>query len=138
MAKKKEIKKAQEKKISAYVVSRASQDIEYTDWAYSKTGLCEKVFSVLVKGGANVVDHKTLETANGVVTPVSDEEAEFLANNSTFQRHQQNGFVELVTSRNKAESIAEEESDVKDGSAQLTKQDFIDRGQTPPVVGDAN
>lgn len=138
MAKKKEVKKVQEKKISAYVVSRTSQDIEYTDWVYSKTGLCEKKFSVLVKGGANVIDRKTLQTANGIITPVSDEEAEFLANNDTFLRHQERGFVELVSSRNKAESMAEEKTEAKDGGAQLTEQDFIDRGQTPPVVGDAN
>ena len=46
----------------AYIVSKASQDIEYADWVKTRNGLNIKKKSVIVKGGANVLNKKTMET----------------------------------------------------------------------------
>lgn len=43
--------KKENKTVQAYIVSRAAQDIEYTEWEKSKTGTHEKKRSVIVKGG---------------------------------------------------------------------------------------
>lgn len=123
----------EKKKAQAYVVSRAAQDIEYTEWEANKTGSHEKKKSVIIKGGAHVINRETLETPNGVITPVTDEELKFLKSNSTFQRHQEASFMEIVGDKEDAEDLAESEGQ-RDNGSQLTKKDFEDRGIKPPKL----
>ena len=124
----------------AYIVSKASQDIEYCDWQKSRNGLNIKKFSVVIKGGANVLDRKTLETSNGTVTEVSAAELKFLESNSTFKRHMDRGWMEICKTKGDADKKAakvmkNDDGDViKDGSAQLTAEDFEKKGQKPPVI----
>lgn len=124
----------------AYIVSKASQDIEYCDWQKSRNGLNIKKFSVVIKGGANVLDRKTLETSNGTVTEVSAAELKFLESNSTFKRHMERGWMEICKTKGDADKKAakvmkNDDGDViKDGSAQLTAEDFEKKGQKPPVI----
>lgn len=123
-----------------YIVSKASQDCEYCDWVKGRNGLNQKKKAVLIKGGANVLNRKTLETANGVVTEVSAEDLKFLLSNTAFKRHESKGWVRVCKTKADAEKKAEQEEKdetghkKKDGSAQLTKEDFEERGQKPPVV----
>lgn len=130
----------EKKKAQAYIVSRAAQDIEYTAWEKSKTGAHQKVKSVVVKGGAYVINRETLKTPKGVITPVTDEELKFLESNSTFKIHQERGFIEVIKSKDDAEDVADEEREdseghiLRDNGSQLTKKDFKDRGLTPPKV----
>lgn len=130
----------EKKKAQAYIVSRAAQDIEYTDWEKNKTGSHEKKKSVIIKGGAHVINRETLKTPHGVITPVTDEELKFLQNNSTFKRHQEAGFMEIAGRKDDAEDLADEEGKdaegeiIRDNGSQLTKKDFEDRGLTPPKV----
>lgn len=124
-----------------YIVSKLSQSNEYTGWKVGRNGLNQKEMSVLIKGGANVVDKKKLEVPNGVVTEVTKEELEFLKTNPLFKMHLDGGWVEISTSKEgankRAETADKDEKGrtKKDGSAQLTAQDFEDAGQTPPLVG---
>ena len=60
-----------------YIISRASQSTEYTSWTKGRNGENKRLKSVLIKGGANVVDKKTLETPAGVITEVSAEDLKF-------------------------------------------------------------
>lgn len=130
----------EKKKAQAYIVSRAAQDIEYTAWEMNKTGSHEKKKSVIIKGGAHVINRETLKTPNGVITPVTDEELKFLQSNSTFKRHQEAGFMAIVNRKDDAEDLADEEGKdaegeiIRDNGSQLTKKDFEDRGLTPPKV----
>ena len=107
-----------------FIVSKASQDIEYVGWSKGKNGLNKKEKSVVIKGGANVLNKKTMETVNGV----------------TFRRQVEAGWMKVVKSRAEAEKKAEAKDVdedgkvIKDGSAQLTPQDFEDKGQTPPII----
>ena len=124
-----------------YIVSKLSQDNEYTGWKVGRNGLNQKEMSVLIKGGANVVDKKKLEVPNGVVTEVTKEQLEFLKTNSLFKMHLDGGWVEIAVSKESANKKAEtkdldERGRVKkDGSAQLTAEDFEDAGMEPPLVG---
>lgn len=124
----------------AYVVSKASQDIEYVGWLKGKNGLNKKEKSVIIKGGANVLNKKTMETATGVVTEVSAEDMKFLESTSSFARHCERGWMFVCKTRAEADkkaSHAEKDEDGKvrkDGSSQLTAEDFEERGQKPPVI----
>lgn len=123
-----------------YIVSKASQDIEYVGWLKGKNGLNKKEKSVVIKGGANVMNKKTMETVSGVITEVSAEDLKFLESTSSFQRHVENGWIFVSKSKGDADKKADEKKKNengtirKDGSAQLTAEDFEANGQQPPIV----
>lgn len=124
----------------AYIVSRASQDIEYCDWVKSRNGQNIKKKSVIIKGGANVLDKKTMETPNGVINEVSAENLKFLESHTAFKKHVAGKWMEVCKTKGDAEKKAdkaqknEDGTTKKDGSAQLTKEDFEKKGQKAPVV----
>lgn len=127
-----------------YIVSKASQDIEYTAWdTTTKPGMVKPIKSVTIHGGANVINKTTLETPKGAITEVTDEELEFLMNSSAFKRHLERGWMHIENSKGAAEkkvSIVEKDDDGfdrKDGSSQLTDDDFERAGKKPPVIGGA-
>lgn len=123
-----------------YIVSKASQDIEYSLWTTSRSGQHQVKKGVVVKGGANVINKKTLETPTAVVTEVSSEDLEFLLQNSAFKRHMKAGFMSVEKSQSSASKQVkaadlENDTGVKDGSAQLTPGYYKKRGRKPPKVG---
>lgn len=124
----------------AYIVSKASQDIEYADWVKTRNGLNIKKKSVIIKGGANVLNKKTMETPNGVMTQVSAEDLKFLQSHSAFKRAEERGWMVVCKTEGEAKKKADkaEKDDEghtkKDGSAQLTKEDFEAKGMQAPVV----
>ena len=124
-----------------YIISRASQSTEYTSWTKGRNGENKRLKSVLIKGGANVVDKKTLETPAGVITEVSAEDLKFLQGHSAFKRHVAAGWLSIEKTKGAADKkseIVQKDKDgyvEKDGSAQLLPEDFEKAGQNPPKVG---
>lgn len=117
-----------------FIVSRASQDNEYIIWTTTANGQKQVKKSILVKGGANVMDKHTMTTPAGVVTEISDEDWEVLKDHTAFKRHLERGFIEVMKEEKKARKSAKEKSEKKDGGAQLTPKDFEDRNQKAPDV----
>lgn len=78
-----------------------------------------------IKGGQGVMDAKALITPeNGVVTKVTDEEAELLKKHPCFIEHQKNGKVRIVNHNLNVGRIVEKDMEKDDDSAQLTPEDF--------------
>lgn len=78
-----------------YIYSTLTSDNKYT--AYDKNGQGDLVIprhSVLINGGANLAD-KNLITPKGTLTIVSDEDLEFLEDNTIFKLHKDNGFIRV-------------------------------------------
>ena len=116
----------------AYIVSHESASIEFPKWIRTKTGV-DAQGSVLINGGAFVINKKTMETPKGVITEVSEEDLKFLKTQSLFNEKVANGSLEIVESEKKAKESSKKGK--KDKGAQLTAKDFEEAGQTPPMVG---
>ncbi len=117
-----------------FIISRASQDGEFIIWETSVNGKKSAKKSILIKGGAGVIDKSTMTTPNGVVTEISDEDWELLKEHSAFKRYVERGFMEAVKSEKPAKENAKKKSSKKDGGVQLTPEDFEKRGQKAPDV----
>lgn len=113
----------------AFVVSKLSSDVEYSFYAT----FAEKNFvrnhvkkTILIKGGAGVVNSRTLiaPDGKGVFTEVSDEEIEMLKTHPVFKKHEARGFVAVVASEKS--NVGETEMQQEDDGAQLTAEDFAD------------
>lgn len=115
-----------------YIVSHESASVEFPRWVRTKTGI-DANSSVIIKGGAGVIDKKTMETPKGVITEVTKEELDFLKTQSLFNEKVEQGSYEIVESEKKAKESSKKGK--KDKGAQLTAKDFEEAGQTPPMVG---
>ena len=115
-----------------YIVSHESASIEFPKWVRTKTGVDARG-SVLINGGAFVINKKTMETPKGIITEVSEEDLKFLKTQSLFNEKVKNGSLEIVENEKKAKESSKKGK--KDKGAQLTAKDFEEAGQTPPMVG---
>ena len=104
-----------------YIHSTASQDMNYPIYA-GGTDRPQKVKEIIIKGRANVVDPRTLDTPTGAVTEVSDADLELLKKSSAFQRHVARGFTRVM---NESE-LNTKDMQKRDNSAQLQDAEYAD------------
>lgn len=116
-----------------YIVSHESSSVEFPRYVRTKAGVSANS-AVVINGGAGVINKKTMETPNGVITEVTKEELEFLKTQYLFNLKVENGSYEIVDSEKDAKKKAAK-AGKKDKGAQLTAKDFTDAGITPPIVG---
>lgn len=121
------------------VFSTLAAPMRYVDHEPAgETGVAVEKGSVLIKGGAGVMDTKNIVTPYGVATMVTQEQAEMLKRNAVFQLHAKNGFVRIETvSRapdgdNIEKVVAEMEG--RDKSAPTVDEDFTANGQNAPTA----
>lgn len=79
--------------------------------------------TVLIKGGARVMEAKNIMTPRGVVTEVSDEELKCLMENPVFKMHMENGFITVEEKEKKVEKVTKDMNQ-KDKSRPVTPDDF--------------
>lgn len=93
--------------------------------------------TVIVKGGHGVAN-SNLITPQGVVTPITEEQAAFLESDPAFTRHKKRGFVKILK-KNPAADVAKAASDLeqRDGSAPLVEGDYAD-GKAPKTGEDVD
>lgn len=120
------------------VVSKLSNDQKYTVYkSVPGGGYAVKGF-VLIKGGANVTDRRTLQSADGgVFTQITPAQYEVLKQCPQFAAHVKAGYVYVSKSESDVESEKEAKKAAadlkeKDGSAQLTPKDFKKAGKRAP------
>lgn len=120
----------------AYVYSTLANSQHYTDYKHGPHDMPIKEHSVFVKGGTGIAS-KHLITPRGVVTEVSEEDAQFLERNHHFQEHAKRGFVSIERTYVEPEKAASD-MDLNDPSAPLTPSDYPGTGENEvkePKVG---
>lgn len=116
-----------------YIVSYESSSVEFPKWERTANGIDAKS-AIVIKGGANVINKKTMTTPTGIITEVSKEDLDFLKTQWLFNEKVKAGSYEIVEGEKKAKEKAKVRKE-KDKGAQLTAKDFEDAGMTPPKVG---
>lgn len=115
-----------------YIVSHESASVEFPRWVRTKNGI-DAQSSVVIKGGAFVIDKKTMETPKGIITEITEDELKFLKTQTLFNEKVEQGSYEIVDSEKEAKKSSRRGR--KDKGAQLTAKDFEEAGITPPMVG---
>ena len=112
-----------------YVISTLSQPQEYDFYDSRQDGgstVNRLTHKICINGGQGVVDRRTLIAPDkGVITEISDADAEMLKGHPVFKIHQENGFVRITGMKMSAQS-AIKHLEKEDDSAQLTADDFGD------------
>lgn len=108
-----------------YVYSTGTTNVEYNAFTVPPKGnIPQRIRRVVVRGGANVAN-KNFITPKGVVTKISDEDADFLLQNDSFKRHVKAGFVVMSNYLVDADGVAVNDLEPKDRSAPKTPGDFV-------------
>jgi hypothetical protein len=103
-----------------YVVSRLANDQAYTDWSKPDSSHAKVArpatprMKVVVKGGAGVMG--VIHTPDGVMTKITDAEAEMLIQNSLFKKHAEKGLVKVLAREPNVEEVA---ADLKEDAGEV-------------------
>jgi len=110
-----------------YVISSMSNDNLYCNYA-DRQDVKVVTKSILIKGGANVQNRRTLQASSqGVTTPISEADFAELEKNPLFRFHQEKGFIKVIKTNETDARKKAEKMDLKDKSAQKTPADYIGR-----------
>ena len=113
-----------------YIASKLSFDQTFDVYAGGNAPR-SRVRRVTVRGRSNVRDPHTLVMPEGVITELSDEDAEIVAKHPLYRQYEKNGMMKLTTSKVGARS-AKGDLAAKDGAAQLTEADYKKAGRKAP------
>ena len=113
-----------------YIASKLSFDQTFDVYAGGNAPR-SRVKRVTVRGRSNVRDPHTLVMPEGVITELSDEDAEIIARHPLYKQYEKNGMMKLTTSKVGARS-AKGDLAARDGAAQLTDEDYRKAGRKAP------
>lgn len=116
--------------MTKYIMSKMTSNVNYTIYAKAPSGLPVVKQIITVRGGADVIDKKTLVTPEGVLTVISDDEYNKLYLNPIFRRHLERGMISVSSNETNAEKTSK--TLTKDTSAQLTPKDYRKNGKNKP------
>ena len=105
-----------------YVFSTLSSDMRYQNHQPGGADLPVVVADVFVAGGAGIANDRLI-TPRGVMTKVTEQEAEALRQNPIFKMHEKNGFVQISTAEGDADKAAADMTG-RDQSAPVVPQDL--------------
>jgi hypothetical protein len=118
------------KKYAAYIYSTLTAAQLYTNYGAGGGDLPTiEGEGVLIQGGANIPDKFFRAPDGAVVTPVTQEEMEYLQQNSVFKLHEKNGFIIVKDKMEDGEKVAAD-MQTRDKSAPQVDADFKE-GEEP-------
>lgn len=106
-----------------YIYSTLANGQDYTIWVQGGADLKRVSRVISIKGGANVINKKTLLTPRGVVTEVTEDELEALKTIRSFNNHVSNGYITYEKHKVDAE-VAAANMTSRDKSDQFVESDF--------------
>ena len=111
-----------------YVISTMSNDVVYALYEDRQDVKIVRK-EIKIYGGSNIQNRKTLQVSSkGVTTPITEEDFAELEKVPLFNFHRERGFISVVKSNETDARKKAEKVDKKDKSAQLTPQDYLNRG----------
>jgi hypothetical protein len=113
-----------------FITSKLASSVDYTFYTKGENGINVVTDIITINGGADVINKKTLQTPQGIVTEVADDILEKLKSHPVFQTHLKNGYITILSSEKEANKA---DKDLKeDKSKQLTPKDYTKKGKKAP------
>ena len=117
-----------------YITSKLASSVDYTFYKMGENKINIVVDTIHLNGGADVINKKSLETPEGVVTELDDEKLEKLLSHPVFKRHLEDGYVTILKSEKEAKKAPTTLKE--DKSKQLTPKDYTKKGKKAPKAKD--
>lgn len=105
-----------------FITSRMAAPVTYAFYTQGANKINIITDEITIKGGADVINKRSLDTPQGVVTELTDEQIDKLKSHPIFKMHLANGAVAILGTEKEAHKA---EADLKkDKSSQLTPEDY--------------
>ena len=114
----------------SFITSRLATSVNYTFYTKGANNINVVTDTITVKGGADVINKKSLETPQGVVTELTDEQIDKLKSHPVFKQHLKGGYITIVSTEKEAKKVETELQE--DKSKQLTPKDYTKKGKKSP------
>ena len=114
----------------SFITSRLATSVNYTFYTKGANNINVVTDTITVKGGADVINKKSLETPQGVVTELTDEQIDKLKSHPVFKQHLEGGYVAIVATVKEAKKVEDVLKEYK--SKQLTPKDYTKKGKKTP------
>lgn len=105
-----------------FITSKMAAPVTYAFYTKGANKINVVTDEITVNGGAGVINKRSLETPQGVVTELTDEQIDKLKSHPVFKMHLANGAVAILGTEKEAKKA--EEDLKKDKSSQLTPEDY--------------
>lgn len=110
-----------------FVTSKMAAPVRYAFYTMGANKINVITDEIVVNGGADVINKRSLDTPEGVVTELSDDRLEKLKSHPLFRQHLANGVVSIFGTEKEANKA---DKDLKeDKSGQIKPKDY-DKGNT--------
>lgn len=106
----------------AFVTSKMAAGVKYAFYAQNENKINVVTDVIEIKGGADVINKRSLDTPQGVVTELTDEQIDKLKSHPVFKIHLANGAVAILGTEKEAKK-AETELE-EDKSSQIKPADY--------------
>lgn len=114
----------------AFITSKLATTVNYTFYTKGENKINVVTDTITVDGGAGVINKRSLETPQGVVTEISDDKLEKLKSHPVFQAHLRNGYITIIGEMKEAKKA--EKNLQADNSKQLTPDDYEKKNKKKP------
>lgn len=113
-----------------YITSKMAAPVTYAFYTQGANKINVVTDEITIKGGADVINRKTLETPSGAVTELSEEKFNKLKSHPLFKKHLEDGFLAVLGTEKEANKADKNLN--KDTSKQLTPNDYNKKGKKTP------
>lgn len=113
-----------------YITSKMAAPVTYAFYTQGANKINVVTHEITIKGGADVINKRTLETPSGAVTELSAEDFDRLKLHPLFKQHLEDGFVAVLGTEKEANKADKDLK--KDASKQLTPEDYQVKGKKKP------
>ena len=107
----------------AFITSKMAASVTYAFYTRGANKINVVTDEITINGGADVINKKTLQTPNGVVTELTDDQLDRLKSHPVFKMHLENGSVAIFENEKKADAAGDKL--VADKSSQITPDDYV-------------
>lgn len=106
----------------AFITSKMAAPVRYAFYTQGANKINVVTDEITINGGAGVINKRSLETPQGVVTELTDEQLDKLKSHPVFKMHLANGAVAILGTEKEAKKA---DKDLKaDKSSQITPEDY--------------
>lgn len=116
----------------AFITSKMAAGVTYAFYTQGENKINVVTDQITIDGGAGVINKRTLETPQGVVTEVTSEQLEKLKSHPLFQLHLKKGAVAILGTEKEAKKA---DKDLKeDKSSQIKPEDYEEGNLEKQIV----
>lgn len=116
----------------AFITSKMAAPVRYAFYTQGANKINVVTDEITINGGAGVINKRSLETPQGVVTELTDEQLDKLKSHPVFKMHLANGAVAILGTEKEAKKA---DKDLKaDKSSQITPEDYEEGNDEKQII----